>query len=112
MIRTFIFFFILSAFSCFGSLAQRVQTGPGDSKTLPLRPNSRENVPVRRDNLHKRMDVKARQLRMKEARGTRKPMQAQMKKSMQKQDHARVVKHNKRAIMDQQKMMMRRRMRR
>jgi hypothetical protein len=112
MIRTLIFLILLSALSCFSGHAQGVQTDPGDRKALPLRPNSREYVPVRRDNLHKRMDVKARQVRMKEAQGTRKLMKAQMKQSLQKKDHARVAKQNKKAIINQQKMMMRRRMRR
>jgi hypothetical protein len=112
MIRILLFLFLLLAASCFGGYSQGVQPNPGDRKALPIRPNSREYVPLRRDNMHHRMDLKARQVRMKEAQGTRKLKQSQMKKSMHKKDQARVLKRNNRAIMDQQKMMMRRRMRR
>ena len=66
--KKFLAFLLLMALSGVALMAQESTSSPATKPSIPLRPNSRDYVPVRRTNDHQRLDPVRRRQIMREAR--------------------------------------------
>jgi hypothetical protein len=105
-----IFLFLIVSGSA--AWAQTPQSGQVDRKQLQLRPNSKDYVPVRRNNLHQRIAVKEKRVLMKKARKDWKVQNLQLKNTGRKHEFVRPANRKNRVMINQQRMMMRHKARR
>lgn len=110
-------YFILIMLFCAGfglkGWSQNGQPGQGSIKDIQIRPNSRDYLPSHRNNLHQRPDLASKRLAMKKSQSDlMKGKAVKQKQSLRGKGHSRMGRQNNKAVQNQQKMMMQRRMRR